>query len=160
MGKLWVDYSNNLRVRHPYHLRSVFERCRHYQVCLNPHKCIFCVTVVRLLGFIVSKEGIRVDPLKIEEILQLYPPRNIRHIQCLQGMENFLQRFMVNFSNLTKGCMHLLKKDTPFYWDERAQVSFDALKRALTWPPCLVHPTIAVISLFIWPRIWRRLVWF
>ena len=69
-----------LRVRHFYHLRLVFERCCHYQVRLNPHKCIFCVTVGRLLGFIVSKEGIRVDPLKIEAILQLSPPRIIIHL--------------------------------------------------------------------------------
>ena len=62
-----------LRVRHRYHLRLVFERCHHYQVCLNPHKCIFCVTIGRLLEFIVSKEGIRVDPLKFEAILQLSP---------------------------------------------------------------------------------------
>ena len=71
--------------------------------------------VGRLLGFIISKEGIRVDPLKVEVILQLSPPRNIQHLQCLQGMTNFLQRFMVNFSNLTKGFIHLLKKDNPFY---------------------------------------------
>ena len=68
----------------------------------------------RLLGFIVSKEDIRVDPLKVEEILQLSPPRNIRHIQCLQGIENLLRIFMVKFANLTKGFMHLLKKDTTF----------------------------------------------
>ena len=103
-----------LRVCHPYHLRLVFKRCRQYQVHLNPHKCIFFMTVGRLLGFIVSREGIRVYPLKVEAILQLYPLHNIRHLQCLQGMANFLQRFVVNFSNLTKGFMHLLKKDTPF----------------------------------------------
>ena len=96
---------SRLRVCHPYHLRLVFERCRHYQVRLNPHKCIFCVTVGFFLGFIVSREGIRVDPLKIEEILQFSPLRNIRHLQCFQGMENFLHRLMVNFSNLTKGFM-------------------------------------------------------
>ena len=82
----------------------------------------------RLLGFIVSNEGRRVDPLKVEAILQLSPLRNIRHLQCLEGMENFLQRFVVNFSNFTRGFMRLLKKDTTFYWDERAQESFDALK--------------------------------
>ena len=43
---------------------------------------------------------------------------------------------MVNFSNLTKGFMHFLK-DTPFYWEERAQESFDALKKALETPPML-----------------------
>ena len=71
---------SRLRVRHPYHLRLVFERCHHYQVSLNPHKCIFCITIGHLLGFIISKEGIRVDPLMVEEILQLSPTRNIRHL--------------------------------------------------------------------------------
>ena len=112
---------SRLRVRHPYHLRLVFKKCHHYQIRLNPRKCIFCVKVGRLLGFIVSREGIRVDPLKVEEILQLSPPKNIRHLQCLQGMANFLRRFVVNFSNLTRGFMRLLKKDTPFELDERAQ---------------------------------------
>ena len=112
---------SRLRVHHPYHLRLVFEICHHYQVHLNPHNCIFCVSFGHLLGFIVSKKGIRVYPLKVEEILQLSPLRNIRHIQCLQGMANFLQRFVVNFTNLTKGFMRLLKKDSTFCWDERAQ---------------------------------------
>ena len=64
---------SHLRVRNPYHLKLVFERFCHYQVHLNPHKCIFFMTVDFLLGFIVSKEGIRVDPLKVEEIHQLSP---------------------------------------------------------------------------------------
>ena len=68
------------------------------------------------------------------------PPRNIRHLQCLQGMLNFLQRFVVNFSNLIKGFMHLLKKDTIFYWDEQAHESFDALKKALASAPVLSPP--------------------
>ena len=46
-------------------------------------------------------------------------------------MENFLRRFIVNFSNLTRGFMRLLKKDITFCWDERAQESFNALKQAL-----------------------------
>ena len=58
----------------------------------------------------------------------------------MQGMANFLQRFVVNFANLTKGFMHLLTKDTPFYWDERGGESFDALKRALAMAPVLSPP--------------------
>ena len=131
---------SHLRVRHPYHLRLVFERCRHYQVRLNPHKFVFCVKVGHLLEFIVSKEVIRVDPLKVEAILQLSPLRNIRQLQCLQGMTNFLRRFVVNFSKLTKGFMRILKLDTLFYWDERAQESFDALKQALATAPVLSTP--------------------
>ena len=60
---------SQMRARHPYRLRLVFERCRRYQIRLNPHKYIFCMKVGHLPGFIVSNEGIRVDPLKVEEIL-------------------------------------------------------------------------------------------
>ena len=105
---------SRLRMHHSYHLILVFKRCRHYLVRLNPHKCIFCVKSGRLLGLIVSKEGIRVNPLKAKEILQLSPPKNNRHLQCLQGMENFLQIFVVNFANLTRVFMRLLKKETTF----------------------------------------------
>ena len=78
--------------------------------------------------------------MKVEAILQLSPLKNIRHLQCLQGMENFLQRFVVNFANLTRGFMRLLNKDTPFEWDERAQESFDALKQALASAPVISPP--------------------
>ena len=44
---------SRMRMHHSYHLRLVFERCRHYLVRLNPHKCIFCVKSGHLLGFIV-----------------------------------------------------------------------------------------------------------
>ena len=46
----------------------------------------------------------------------------------------------MNFSNLTRGFMHLLKKDTTFCWDERSQESFDALKRSLALDPVLSPP--------------------
>ena len=43
----------------------------------------------------------------------------------------------MNYSTITKGSMHLLKKDTPFIWDERAQESFDSLKKSLVSTPLL-----------------------
>jgi hypothetical protein len=65
------------------HLRLVFERCRYYRIWLNPHKCIFCVNSGRLLGFLVSKTGIMVDPLKVEAILFFHPPHTIKQLQGL-----------------------------------------------------------------------------
>jgi hypothetical protein len=59
---------------HSTHLQLVFERCCYYRICLNPHKCIFYVRLGCILGLLVSENGIMVDPLKVEEILQLYPP--------------------------------------------------------------------------------------
>eukprot|EP00253_Pinus_taeda_P027939 PITA_27939 len=62
---------------HPSHLHEIFLRCRHYNIRLNPHKCVFCVESGRLLGFIVSREGICLDPLKVEAILNLPPPASL-----------------------------------------------------------------------------------
>jgi hypothetical protein len=78
------------RKDHPMHLRLIFEHCRYFRIRLNPNKCSFCVTSGRLLGFIVSTTGIMVDPLKVEAIIQLPPPRTILQLQSLQGKANFL----------------------------------------------------------------------
>ena len=69
------------------------------------------------------------DPFKVESIINLPPPRTIRKLQILQGKSNFLRRFIVNYAKITKGFMRLLKQDTPFVWDETAQLAFEALKK-------------------------------
>ena len=71
------------------------------------------------------------DPLKVEAIVNLPPPRSIRKLQSLQGKYNFLQCFIVNYAKITKDFMHLLKQDTPFVWDETTQLVFEALKKDL-----------------------------
>jgi hypothetical protein len=133
-----LAHSSN-RSDHIDHLRAIFLRCRFYRIRLNPHKCIFAVESGRLLSFIVSKDGIRVDPLNIKAILALPPPTNLTQLQSLQGKANFLRRFICNYAEITKGFMRLLQKNTPFIWDDTAQWSFDALKHALTHAP-LLHP--------------------
>jgi hypothetical protein len=83
-----------------------------------------------------------VDSLKVEAIIQLPPPppRTILQLQSLQGKVNILRCFIANYAEITKGFMHLLKKDIPFYWDDVAQLSFDALKHALATAPLLRPP--------------------
>jgi hypothetical protein len=78
------------RVDKSTHLPLVFERCCHYHIHLNPHKCIFFISSGRLLGFLVSETGIMVDPLKVEAILRFPPLHTIRQLQGLQGKDNFL----------------------------------------------------------------------
>jgi hypothetical protein len=90
------------------HLRAIFLQCRFYRIHLNPHKCIFVVESSRLLGFVVSKDGIRVDPLNIRAILALPPPNNLTQLEILQGKANFLPRFICNYAEITKGFMRLL----------------------------------------------------
>ena len=87
----------------------------------------------------VSKYGIRIDPLKIAAILDLPAPTNLLELQSLQGKEKFLFLFMCNFTEKTHGYMRLLNKNTPFFWDDQAQCTFDNLKHALTHS-LVIHP--------------------
>jgi hypothetical protein len=128
----WVD--------HPIHLRAIFLHCRFYHIRLNPHKCVFCVESSQLLGFIVSLQGIRVDPLKVEEILNLPPPSTLHQLQSLQGKANFLRRFIPNYAEITLGFTRLLKKGSEFVWDTIANKSFEALKLFLTCALLLFPP--------------------
>jgi hypothetical protein len=105
-------------------LRIVFHRCRQYNIRLNPLKCVFCVTVGCLLGFIVSQHGITVDPLKVQAITEIPPPWNLRQLQSLQGKANFLRRFVPDYATRAHGFLHLLCHDIPFQWDEHAQNCF------------------------------------
>ena len=77
------------------------------------------------------------DPLKVEAIVNLPPPRSLRQLQILQGKSNFIRRFIVNYAKITKGFMRLLKRDTPFVWDETTQLAFKALKQSLMSAPLL-----------------------
>jgi hypothetical protein len=89
------------------------------------------------MGFIVSHQGIRVDPLKVEVILNLPPPSSLCQLQSLQGKENFLRRFIPNYAELTLGFMQLLKKGSEFVWDTTVDKYFEALKLYLTRTPLL-----------------------
>ena len=53
---------------HLHHLRIVFPRCRNFWISLNPKKIIFAMDKDKLLGHIISKDGIRIDPSRVEAI--------------------------------------------------------------------------------------------
>ena len=53
------------------HLQLIFEKCRVYRICLNPDKCKFMVRQGKILGHIVSKNGISTDEEKIAVIVTL-----------------------------------------------------------------------------------------
>ena len=66
---------------HLVHLRKVFNKCRKYSPSLNPKKTLFGLEEGKLLGHIISEDGIKIDPQRIEGILQISHPRNIKELQ-------------------------------------------------------------------------------
>ena len=95
---------------HLQHLRKVFLKCRRYGISLNPNKSQFALSKEKLLGHIVSTEGVKSDLIRVEAIQQLSIPRPKRGIQCFLGKIKFVKRFIPNFCKLVKHITIMLKK--------------------------------------------------
>ena len=81
-----------------------------------------------VLGHIISKEGIEVDKEKVELIMKLPSPTNVKGVRQFLGHAGFYRRFIKDFSKLARPLCELLVKDAKFVWDERCQSSFEQLK--------------------------------
>jgi hypothetical protein len=62
-------------------LKLCFQKCKEYDINLNPKKCAFMVFSKMILGFIFSKEGKQPNPKKIQTIVIMPPPKNPQQIQ-------------------------------------------------------------------------------
>ena len=61
-------------------LQETFDTLRRYNIKLNPSKCAFGVSSRKFLGFMVSRRGIEANPDKIQAILNMEPPRNVKEV--------------------------------------------------------------------------------
>ncbi|MCQ7416345.1 reverse transcriptase domain-containing protein, partial [Salmonella enterica] len=121
-------------------LRKLFDRLRKFQLKLNPSKCIFGATSGKLLGFVVSQEGIKVDPDKVKAILEMPPPQTQKEVRGFLGRINYIARFIVQLTTTCEPIFKLLRKNNDGIWNEDCQIAFDKIKQYLRNPPILVPP--------------------
>ena len=91
---------------HVINLKKLFERLRKFQLKLNPAKCTFGATFEKLLGFVVSKKGIEIDPDKVRAIQDLPPSRTQKEVRSFMGRLNYIARFI---SQMTAKCDLIFK---------------------------------------------------
>src|ERR1700738_1920331 len=125
---------------HIKHLKLCLQRCRECGLSLNPEKCMICVTSGRLLGHVVCKEGLLIDPKKISVIQNLPPPTNVKSLRAFLGSVTYHRRFIWMFAQITRPLYALLKKDEAFEWTTNCQQTFELVKRLLTTTPILMAP--------------------
>src|SRR6202165_1564460 len=108
---------------------------------------LFHVHEVAFLGFIVSSEGIRMDPSKVAAIAEWPVPKSVHDIRVFLGLANFYRRFIKDFSKVSAPITALLKKNKKFQWGTAAQQAFDQLRNAFTSDPILHHfdPKLATV---------------
>ncbi|XP_030936086.1 uncharacterized protein LOC115961208 [Quercus lobata] len=128
-------------------LQETFETLWRYKMKLNPSKCAFGVSSGKFLGFMVSQRGIEANPDKIQAILNMEPPKNIKEVQSLTGRVAALNRFV---SKATDKCLPFFKVlRKAFEWTDECQRAFQDLKDYLTTAP-LLSPSVQGEELYLY----------
>ena len=125
---------------HVINLKKLFERLRKFKLKLNLAKCTFGATSEKLLGFVVSKKGIEIDPEKVRAIQDLPLPRTQKEVRSFMGRLNYIARFISQMTAKRDPIFKMLRKHNSDKWDEECQIEFDKVKEYLTNAPILVPP--------------------
>lgn len=124
---------------HREHVLKVLDKLQEAGLQLDIKKCAFEVTEVTYLGMIISTEGVRMDPKKVECITKWEAPESVKDVQGFLGFANFYRRFIKNFSKIVRCLNALTKKDVKFKWSKECEAAFEKLKKAFTSAPTLKH---------------------
>jgi hypothetical protein len=122
---------------HDKRLRTVLSKIENSGMTLNRKKTQICQTEIEFLGHLIDKDGIRIHPSKVDAILKLNSPKNLKELQSLLGMVNFISKAIPRRSELLAPLYDLLKQGHEFFWDSVHERVFQRLKKVLTTAPVL-----------------------
>ncbi|GFU84686.1 retrovirus-related Pol polyprotein from transposon 17.6 [Trichonephila clavipes] len=122
---------------HLIRLRLVLKCLQEAGLKLNSKKCLFAAQEVKILGHLVSSNGVRPDPDKIKAVRNFPTPKNIHDIRSFLGLCSYFRRFIKGFCYLAEPLQSLLKSGVEFHWGPEEVEAFNSLKKALTSDPVL-----------------------
>lgn len=132
-------FSNNFE-DHMQHLGRVLERLSDAGFTLRFKKCKFMPEELHYLGYILTFDGIKPDPVRTDAIANFPVPKNVKALQSFLGLCNYDRGFCENFSSMAEPLTRLLRKKTKWAWLEEQAEAFDCLKSAIKNEVFLYHP--------------------
>lgn len=138
-------YSSGSKEDHWKRVGQVLERLRKYSLYVKLSKCEFAVHQVEFLGYIISNEGVAMDPRRVSAIAEWPRPKTHREVQVFLGFCNFYRRFIRAYSRIASPLTGLLigsengKKTGPLDWTVEAETAFNQLREVFTQAPLLRH---------------------
>ena len=132
-------YSSSVE-EHRKHLRQVLELLRQHRLYGKMSKCDFFKEEISFLGHVVSAQGIKMEPGKLDAIMKWPEPKDIHELRSFLGLAGYYRRFVKNFSTIAGPLSTLLRKDQPYRWTDETGKSFNALKDAVCKAPIIISP--------------------
>ncbi|KAJ9544260.1 hypothetical protein OSB04_023967 [Centaurea solstitialis] len=125
---------------HGEHQRKVLEVLKRERLYAKFSKCKFWLREVQFLGHVVTQEGIKVDPVKIEAIQNWESPKFPTEVWSFLGLARYYRKFIKHFSKIATPLTALTKKNVNFEWTPTCEYMFNNLKEKLTRAPILTLP--------------------
>lgn len=120
-------------------LQRVLQKLHSNGMKLKKNKCHFLMEEVQYLGYIISKDGVKVDPSKVEAISKIPRPQNVTELRSFLGLVNFYAKFVRNLSTVLSPLYDLLRKGVEWRWSKNCEAAFNTIKRILTSAEVLTH---------------------
>ncbi len=145
MGPQYGGYIDDIRVssngdlEHLVDLERLFLRCMELNVSLNLFKCNFFQPEARFMGCIITREGIRPDPTRLDALRQLELPKTRADLQSALGVLGFNRKFIPGYSTIARPLFDLTRKDVPFIWTTDHERAFRSLISTLCDSPGTLH---------------------
>lgn len=134
-----IIFSTSLQ-EHICNLKQVFKKLKDHNLKIQLDKCEFLCKSVEFLGHVITTDGIKPNPKKIEVIKTFPIPRNPKEIKSFLGLIGYYRKFIKNFAQLTKPMTNCLKKDKEVVHNQEFINCFETCKKILTNDPILQHP--------------------
>ncbi|POM73037.1 Hypothetical protein PHPALM_10156, partial [Phytophthora palmivora] len=122
---------------HRVYLRRLLELMREHKLYANLKKCIFGASEIPVLGCLVGKNGVGLDPEKVRVINECPTPSNVKKLRQFLGLATYLCKYVENYAGKIRPLSQLLKKEAAWTWTADCQQAFDAVKQGLTEAPIL-----------------------
>ncbi|CAN4101650.1 unnamed protein product [Withania somnifera] len=127
-------YSRN-KSDHEQHLRLILQTLREHKLYAKFSKCEFWLESIAFRGHVVYKNGVFVDPAKIQAVRDWPRPTNVTEIRSFVGPSGYYRRFVEGFSSIVAPLTRLTRKNVAFRWSEECERGFSKLKDLLTSAP-------------------------
>ena len=120
-------------------LQKLLQRCDEHGIRLNKQKCQFDVQEITFLGHVVTADGLKPDPSKIEAVLEMDNPVDKEAVERLRGTITYLARFVPKLTDVFRPIGLLAQRDVDWNWGAAQEKAFSKLKQLLTEAPTLAY---------------------